>query len=574
MTSESTLSKKQKKHARRIIVDPELFARHVLGVKVWEKRVEILQSIKNKRRTAVKACHGIGKTFALAIAVLWWLARYPEGIVLTTSATQRQVRTQLWAEIHRLVAQSKVPYPALKTTELTLCDKNNFAIGFSTNQSENFQGFHAKQVLTVADEAPGIESGIWDANAGTMAAGKVHIIMAGNPTMPSGAFFDAFTRERALWHCTSIDAFDSPNLNGLTLEKLLRLDPREGGPLDQNRVAYLTTKRWVYDQYLVWWHGDERSSPNWMSRVRAQFPEQAQNALIKLAWLDRAKERAVTEAVVDTGSSRLVAGVDVGGGEAETVVYVCECRRERLAIIGLGVWRSEDTRGEVAKFLEPYRRRLSVVRVDAIGIGHNFGLYLKDRDFPVELVNVSRACENRPELADNNPALRFANLKAQYYQTLADAFELNHVYGFTDDVTLGQLANLLYEIDSQGRIRIEPKEKARLRGITSPDRAEALMLAIGKPFQRRIPDYMLRDLADIKNREGQSVDQIAQYLDATSDEVRGWIQEENAKRLKLEDPFPHYCAIDGEYIPIGTEYIRQGDRYYHVDCLRRFMSGG
>jgi hypothetical protein len=146
---------------------------------------------------------------------------------------------------------------------------------------------------------------------------------------------------------------------------------------------------------------------------------------------------------------------------------------------GLEAWRAEDTRGHVARYLEQYRRRLSVVRVDAIGVGHNFGLHLRDLGFPVELVNVSRACEDQPQLGENNLALRFVNLKAQYYQTLADAFELNRVHGFTDDVTLGQLANLLYEIDSHGRIRIESKEKARLRGITSPDRAEALMLAIG-----------------------------------------------------------------------------------------------
>jgi hypothetical protein len=36
---------------------------------------------------------------------------------------------------------------------------------------------------------------------------------------------------------------------------------------------------------------------------------------------------------------------------------------------------------------------------------------------------------------------------------------------------------VLYEIDSRGRIRIEPKEKAKQRGVPSPDRAEALMLA-------------------------------------------------------------------------------------------------
>ena len=102
----------------------------------------------------------------------------------------------------------------LKTTELKFRDDNNFALGFSTNQAENFQGYHGKYVLIIADEAPGIEPGIWDAVAGTMAGGKVHIVMAGNPTIPSGAFFDAFTKERGLWNCFTIDAFDSPNLEG------------------------------------------------------------------------------------------------------------------------------------------------------------------------------------------------------------------------------------------------------------------------------------------------------------------------------------------------------------------------
>ena len=222
------LSSEQKEYARRVIQDPVLFASHVLGVDLWAREVEILQTIKSHRRTAIKACHGVGKTFTLAVSALWWLARYPEGIVLTTSSTLRQVRTQLWFEIHRLVDRAKVPFPKLKTTELKFRDDNNFALGFSTDQAENFQGFHGKQVLIIADEAPGIEPGIFDAIAGTMAGGRVHTVMAGNPTIPSGPFFDAFTKERGLWKCLSIDAFDSPNLKGLNLEQLLAMDPRRG----------------------------------------------------------------------------------------------------------------------------------------------------------------------------------------------------------------------------------------------------------------------------------------------------------------------------------------------------------
>ena len=476
-----TLPPNRRNTRAEVIQDPVLFASHVLGMDLWAREVELLRTIKSHRRTAIKACHGVGKTFTLAVSALWWLARYPEGVVLTTSSTQRQVRTQLWFEIHRLVDRARVPFPKLKTSELKFRDDNNYALGFSTNQAENFQGYHGKQLLIIADEAPGIEPGIFDAMAGTMAGGRVHTVMAGNPTIPSGPFFDAFTKERGLWKCLSIDAFDSPNLKGLNLEQLLAMDPAEGGPLDDNPFPQLVTRRWVFEQYLAWWHGNESSSPNWLSRVLARFPDQAESALFKMKWLERVRQRSLQNPITDAGSGPLVAGVDVGGGEAETVVYVCEFKSDRPKIIRMGAWRGEDTRGQVVSLLNEFRIRLSLVRVDAVGIGHNFGLHLRDHRFPVEMVNVGMPCESRPQMGENDPARRFVNLKACFYQTLADAIERDLVNGLMDEETIGQLSGILYELDSQGRMKIEAKEKARARGVPSPDRAEALMLALCKP---------------------------------------------------------------------------------------------
>jgi phage terminase large subunit len=523
--SNNELSSEQKSSVRQMIIDPVLFAVHILGVNLWEREAEILESIKTQRRTAVKAAHGVGKTFTLALATLWWLARYPEGIVLTTSPTQRQVRTQLWSEIHRAVEHAKVPYPKLNSTELKLRDDNNFALGFSTNQAENFQGYHGKHVLIIADEAPGIESGIWDAVAGTMAGGKVHIVMAGNPTMPAGAFFDAFTKERGLWNCFTISAFDTPNLEGLSLEQLLRLDPAEGGPLDQNLIPHLVTKRWVRDQYLAWWHGMESSSPNWMSRVCAQFPDQAQNALVRLVWLERGRQRALSNPSEVSPSAPLVAGVDVGGGEAETVAYVCESKAQHHKIVGLGVWRGEDTRGQVVSFLNQYRSRLSIIRVDAIGVGHNFALHLRDHRFQVELINVGKPCESKPNLGDSDPARRFVNLKAAFYSSLADALERDQVDGLTDEETIGQLASILYEIDSHGRMKIESKEDARKRGVRSPDRADALMLALSRPYQKMeyIPVRSFRPCRNPADRPGYD-DDVPESLRRQLDRIMGTLR--------------------------------------------------
>jgi hypothetical protein len=236
-----------------------------------------------------------------------------------------------------------------------------------------------------------------------------------------------------------------------------------------------------------------------------------------MAWLEKARQRGLLEPVSDGESGSLIAGVDVSaGGEAETVVYVCESKNGRSRLIRMGAWRGEDTRGQVVDFLNQYRTRLYLVRVDSIGPGHHFGLHLRDRRFPVELVNVAMPCESKPHLGENDPARRFVNLKASYYQTLADAFERDQVEGLTDETTIGQLAGILYEIDSHGRMKIESKESARQRGVRSPDRAEALMLALCKPPQK-IEYYSVRDLQHLC----PGPDAARQARNAAADRPRG-----------------------------------------------------
>jgi hypothetical protein len=152
--------------------------------------------------------------------------------------------------------------------------------------------------------------------------------------------------------------------------------------------------------------------------------------------------------------------------------------------------------------LNQFRSRLCVVNVDSIGVGHNFGLHLRDERFPVEMVNVALPCQSKPNLGENDPARRFVNQKACFYQSLADAFERDQVDGLTDEETIGQLAGIRWELDSQGRIKIESKERARERGVPSPDRAEALMLALCKP-PRKYEYFSARDLPRMQSGSGE-----------------------------------------------------------------------
>jgi hypothetical protein len=128
-----------------------------------------------------------------------------------------------------------------------------------------FQGFHG-HMLVIVDEAPGLKMEIWDAIEGARSGGIVHVVALGNPTIPGGVFYDAFTSNRQNWHTFTIDAFNTPNLQGFTLEDLRALPPGlpEGDPVfAYNPKPYLVTRRWVYEHYHEW----GETSPRWEART-------------------------------------------------------------------------------------------------------------------------------------------------------------------------------------------------------------------------------------------------------------------------------------------------------------------
>lgn len=82
--------------------DPVLWAEDKLGLILWSKQKEILRSIAENKRTAVKSCHSIGKTFISAVAAAWWIDTRDNCMVQSTAPTYDQVHTLLWEEIRKL----------------------------------------------------------------------------------------------------------------------------------------------------------------------------------------------------------------------------------------------------------------------------------------------------------------------------------------------------------------------------------------------------------------------------------------------------------------------------------------
>ena len=79
-------------------LSPVAFAREVLGVDLSDQQVEMLALIHANRRTALAGAHASGKTYAVAIFILWWVWTYTESIALIT-ATKLDQTDRLWNEI-------------------------------------------------------------------------------------------------------------------------------------------------------------------------------------------------------------------------------------------------------------------------------------------------------------------------------------------------------------------------------------------------------------------------------------------------------------------------------------------
>jgi hypothetical protein len=440
------------------LTDPVHFASDILGSVMWRRQRDIMRAVATRPLVAVKACHASGKTYQAARLALWWLLRYPEGKVINTAPGWRQVRL-MWDEIRQARNQSRIGFPEPSATELRLSE-SNYIQGIATNEAVKFQGIHGRNILVIVDEAPGLRTDIWDAIEGVRAGGDVHVVMLGNPVIPSGYFFNAFTRGRTRWTTFTISAFDTPNLEGLTMDRLLASTDDE---LSRVPLPYLVTPGWVKERALSW--GPKH--PMFQARVMGEFPSQSAYAVFSLEIIEQARRDATRREAELLKSQPIQAGIDVAGpGEDETVLVA----RSGGAVLEIHGFPEDDPRGRVVRVLGRLARtgRLQSVLVDEVGIGYNFAHHLADQGFQVWGFNAG----NRPMDSE-----RFVNAKAEAYWNLREHMERGAIFMLNDLETEAQLSGVLYRTTGAGKIEIESKQDARKRGVPSPDRAEALAMA-------------------------------------------------------------------------------------------------
>lgn len=459
---------------------PEIWAKEVLvddnnpdGFYAWSKQVEIGQSVVNHPYTAVKSCHGAGKSAWAAVLVCWFVTtRLAEAgdptdvFVITTAPSYPQVHLVLWEEIRKLHARGKLP------GYITGSDSWKVEMNGSTTEvavgrkpadtdANSFQGKHAFNLFIVLDEANGIPETLYT-GAVSMLTGDMSrqkMLAIGNPDDPNSLFGRNDAKEKKLiaagkehqWNTVQIKAWDTPNF---TEEyKVIPVRVRKS----------VLQHDWVKTAEMQWGRDDAR----WTSKVEAEFPDVSVDSFYSRSLIDQAKENQV-----DPGwkvEDRIM-GVDVARmGDDRTVVALNI--NGRIEVVDS--WTKKTTPYTVRRVHElALQHNVFEVRVDEGNTGGGVIDYLR-----FEMKNHYRVIAMNSSNSSPN-AKRWLNARAFWYDSLKEGMLLNRIQLVENADLENELAAVKYKINKNGALQIELKDEMKKRlGGKSPDNADAVVYA-------------------------------------------------------------------------------------------------
>lgn len=249
---------------------PDVWILRYLGQLLWKKQIEIGRALAAYPKVSVRSANGMGKSFIAAALALWFFICFKYSKIVTTAPSERQVKKILWGEMHwmhPILKKSVVNAGDLLTLELR-GEPGNWAVGYTADDADTFQGIHEENLLLVLDEANGIKREIWRACEGMTTVEGNKTLAIGNPDTPNTQFHETHTGREPGYYKIRISAFDSPNIG---------IDERgEFYSITPLPYPKITGLDWALSKI----NKLGRNDPWVVSRVFGEFPQSAHNQLI------------------------------------------------------------------------------------------------------------------------------------------------------------------------------------------------------------------------------------------------------------------------------------------------------
>ncbi len=430
---------------------------------------QIMYSVRDNRRTAVRSCNSVGKDFCAACIGLWWVHQGPDTAVVYTAPTWLQVETVQWRrEIRRVVAGAPKPLPGELFTTVYRVSPTQVALGVSTNNKEQMSGIHAARILVIVTEAsaPTFDRELWEGIDSLLASGKAHILLMSQPSRQVGQFYECFHGQAHLWNTIHVSADDTPNVQACA-----QLPPSHTVPDEcVDVVPGATTHVWVDDMTAKYGPDNDFIRVH----IRGDFPTVGTDTLIPLPWIEAAMERDAT------AEGRVGIGGDIArtGSDASAVAVIAG-----HSLKGLERWRNKPltyTTGRLRQYSEDWED--STLALDDTGLGGGVTDALVEQGLDPVPVNFGAKGDEVNTQPDGTTAPRFANKVAEMYWHLRERLDpdgeeplamLPRTHNEMPDLA-AQLAAVTYEVDGRGRIKVDKRGAS----TESPDLADALVLAL------------------------------------------------------------------------------------------------
>lgn len=445
----------------RYLHDPAAWVRDRLGLFFWSKQVEIALSVVANGHTAVKSCHGAGKSFTAACLTLWWVDVHPPGtaIVVTTAPSYEQVHSVLWEEIRRLHVVGNMDGEAQRSDKWL--DEQGRQVAFGRrppdHQESAFQGIHKEFVLVILDEAGGIPAWLWTAAEAITTGSECRILAIGNPDDNSSEFARVCTQDVG-WHTIHISAFDTPNLTGEIVPDAVR--------------KVVISKEWVEDKLKRW----GATNPLYLAKVLGEFAD-SEDGLVPLSWIKAAQKRwhhweELLQKPPQPG--RLIVACDVARyGEDKTAISLRHGDHYRPVRLS----SKEDTVQTTSRVMAAMHGIPGAVSiVDVIGVGAGVVDQLRQRGLPVIAFNASAKTTRR----DVTNSWGFPNVRSAAMWNVRELLDPANDPSMMlppDDDLAAELAIPKWKVAPGAKLVVESKDEIRKRIGRSTDSADSVMMA-------------------------------------------------------------------------------------------------
>ena len=448
-----------------------LWCKDMLDVTLSADQLKVCNGLQKHHFVSASSGTTTGKTMLAATTALWFWSTRPESKVICTAPTGHQLEDLLFAEMMKW--KRRIKFDMLRESIVMIKDKifmENYRDWYIVARTipkdskdklgDVLAGFHAEDLLFIVDEASGVPTPVFSGIEGSMIQKNVKCLLVGNPTRPTGYFYDTHNKNSEDWFTCNLSSANSIHTKPEWIDRMRKL------------------------------HGED--SDFFRVKIMGLFPNGGGNSLVSVQQVREAMYRWHSAQPSDFDGIT-VAGLDPAAGLKDNSILTV--RRGPYIFEPVRV-RQTDTVDLIPNLITQCKMaKINELYIEYNGVGINVWDQMRRTRLPFKIFKV--VLNTRP----NDPEA-YRNLRAELYMGLRDSFD--ELYLPDHDRYIHELPEIMI-IEDSAPLQLEDKKLLKGRLGFSPDFSDSLMNSTFRHFNFGTGHMCLTDVDAYKQMNDELV---------------------------------------------------------------------